>query len=207
MSAEVNKEVKTDGSTPNANLPEEVTGKSPKVDETPPKRTYTDKDVDDIVKRKKLKWGKKMETDIKQAVENATKVLEDKITKLSEDLETERNEKKTLQDKSILNKKINKVKEKLVGENVINADLLLPHINFDNLEVDEEGNVELGGTIADLKGKFPNAFGIAKVGTGGIPAKSGKVEQLTDVQRANDQIRKGNNTQALESLLKAGKLK
>ena len=189
--------------TPADDLPEEVTGEV----EEKTIRTYTDEDVDRIVQKKKVKWGKKMEKDIQEAIEKATGPLTEKLNELQTQLETERTEKIELQTKAVLQKKINAVTEALNNEDVMDARLLTPHIDFDAVTIGEDGKVDLGSTIADIKGKFPSAFGTRTAGKGGIPAKSGQLEPVTDVQQANKHIAEGHNQQAIASLLKAGKFK
>lgn len=169
-------------------------------------KKYDDDDVDNIVKSKKKKWGKQMENEIKLAVEEATKPLQDQLSTITKELESERNAKTELQNKQIKQNKINVLKNALESENVLNADLLIPHINIDALEINDNGDVVLGDTIATLKGKFPSVFGTVKPGTGGKPSMGGRVEQLTDTQRANQFIQQGNNKAAIGAFLKAGKI-
>lgn len=167
---------------------------------------YTDADVDNIVKNKHTRWKKKMDNEIQTAVADATKELTESIQALRGELEAEKLAKSKLAEEAVLNKKVDAVRAKLTGANAVDANLLLPHINFENVTIDEAGNVDTTNVVETLQIKFPAAFGTVKPGSGGTPPAGNHVEPMTEVQRANQAIAEGHNRSAIARLIKAGKI-
>lgn len=173
-----------------------------KANDEPKPRTYTDEEVDNIISKRRSRWAKEQDKKIKEQTELLLNQVDD-LTKKLADMEKNNED---LKVQSIKKDKLSEVRKQLRSENVINVDLMIPHINLDNVEVDENGGINLGNTIEILKEQFPNAFGTVTPSNNAVPTKGTKIEPLNDIQRANQAIKNKSNKNAIDYLLKAGKI-